>query len=429
MVLSPMADRWTGTAVNYSFRFFAPEQIDEILCQGARHGRTGSHDAIERILKHEPGLERAELWSRIRRLKYPKRKTPGRRIVWSPEDDQLLRIGYESGVLGKREVIRALLNRHPDWRPYVIWKRASRLGLIQRKTKRGEERRRHNWSEDDDRILLNLAGEKSLRVIARILHRSERAVCCRLALLGKKTRVQLDGYARRALAEELHMGRRTIQKLIVEGFLEVRDPRITPVSLASLRKSRLLMGSLFDTTGEGAAQGAEDAGVMTGCNGSPPASGATTAMPPRSSRAKQLWAEIARTLNVGVKTVEDLIAQGLLKLYDPRITEGSFKKFCRRHGAIINYDFLNRETKEWLRRSMDLDRGRGADVAKRLMVLRKHAMVVRECTKCGREIRGNAFFRHRGMCGQDNSRTAETGLLLERPGRNAMYIDQKVRLG
>ena len=56
-----MADRWASATGNYSFRFFSPEQIDQILSEGAKRGRTGSHDAIERILKHEPGLGRAEL--------------------------------------------------------------------------------------------------------------------------------------------------------------------------------------------------------------------------------------------------------------------------------------------------------------------------------------------------------------------------------
>ena len=71
MVSFAMADRWVSATGNSSFRFFSPEQIDQILREGARRGRTGSHDAIERILKHEPGLGRAELWRRIRRLKQP----------------------------------------------------------------------------------------------------------------------------------------------------------------------------------------------------------------------------------------------------------------------------------------------------------------------------------------------------------------------
>ncbi len=56
-----MVDSWGNTTGSYSFRFFSPEQVDRILREGAKRGRTGSHNAIERILKHEPGLTRAEL--------------------------------------------------------------------------------------------------------------------------------------------------------------------------------------------------------------------------------------------------------------------------------------------------------------------------------------------------------------------------------
>ncbi len=64
-----MVDRWGSTTGGYSFRFFSPEQADQILRDGAKRGRQDSHAAIERILKLEPGLERAELWQRIRQLK------------------------------------------------------------------------------------------------------------------------------------------------------------------------------------------------------------------------------------------------------------------------------------------------------------------------------------------------------------------------
>ncbi len=64
-----MEDSWGNTTGGYSFRFFSPEEVDQILCDGANRGRARSHAATERILKHEPGLERAELWQRIRQLK------------------------------------------------------------------------------------------------------------------------------------------------------------------------------------------------------------------------------------------------------------------------------------------------------------------------------------------------------------------------
>jgi hypothetical protein len=92
-----MADRWETTTEDYSFRFFSPEQVSEILLEGVGRGRPGSHAAIERVLKHEPGLQRADLWQRIRQLKNRISGPKYRRSKWSPEDETILRAGYRNG--------------------------------------------------------------------------------------------------------------------------------------------------------------------------------------------------------------------------------------------------------------------------------------------------------------------------------------------
>lgn len=241
-----MADRWASATGNYSFRFFSPEQIDRILREGVKRGRTGSHHAIERILKHEPSLGRAELWRQIRRLKQPSNGKLYQRTAWSQEDDQILRKGYEEGWKGKREAVRELLRRHPGWQPHSIWGRAAKLGLVRKTLRKDRLHSRQPWTEDDDRILLTMAGYKTAEFIAKVLHRSESAVRYRLAGLGKSSRVHLEGYARRALAKELHLGSRTIQRLIVEGLLEVRDPRVTRKSLEEACKAGRLTVSLHE---------------------------------------------------------------------------------------------------------------------------------------------------------------------------------------
>ena len=43
--LATMADRWAHSTDGYSFRFFSPEQIDQILREGATRGRVDSHAA------------------------------------------------------------------------------------------------------------------------------------------------------------------------------------------------------------------------------------------------------------------------------------------------------------------------------------------------------------------------------------------------
>lgn len=398
-----MADRWHNPTGGESFRFFTSEQVDQILRDGAKQGRAGSHAAIERILKHEHGLERAELWRRIRELKHPARHSRFHRAVWSPEDEQLLRSGYAGGWAAKQRAVRELLKRHPDWRPHIVWRRAAKLGLARSNPKRRRERAGCTWSDDDDRILLNLAGYKHAKVIAKILQRSESAVRYRLAVLGKSSRFHKEGYARRALAEELHLGIKTVQKLIVDGLLEVRDPRITNRSLHELGKS---LGRPFST-----AENQPGVSVTISHESEPsqhpdpPAHVSASSpgmVPTRASRGRRFWAEAAATLGVSLETVEQYILKGALKFCDPRITESSVRRFCRRNGSLINSEFLNPETRSWLMDVMDLVPNAGKTEAERLHRSRKHAQVVRKCG-CGRAVRGNAFFRHSRRCQQAKS--------------------------
>jgi len=64
----------------------------------------------------------------------------------------------------------------------VCWP-ASGNGHLLPQARRDQEYGSSRWSEEDDRMLFNLAGCKDLRLIAAILHRSERAIYSRLARL------------------------------------------------------------------------------------------------------------------------------------------------------------------------------------------------------------------------------------------------------
>jgi len=402
-----MADRWATSTGDHSFRFFSPEQIEGLLREGVKRGRAGSHNAIERILKHEPGLGRAELWQQIRRLKQPSNGKLYQRTAWSPADDQILKKGYEEGWKGKREAVRELLRRHPGWQPHSIWSRAAKLGLVRKSPQKKRQRSRHPWTEDDHRILLAMAGYKTAEFIAKVLHRSENAVRYRLAVLGKSSRVHLEGYARRTLAQELHLGSRTTQRLIVQGLLEVRDPRITRKSLEGAYKRGCLTpsppGQLSDIRGSAAIR-SEEGPAPTPSNNSKPVAPGAPSKPPRSCRAKRIWADVASQLSVDASVIEQLIFHGVLKLYDPRVTEKSLTRFCSRYGALIKSDFLDKETRDWLTASMNLAPAAGKDEAGGLEPFRKHALVVRTCEHCRRAIRGNAFFRHIKTCPQRNTR-------------------------
>lgn len=400
-----MADRLAGAIEGYSFRFFSGEEIDRILREGVKRGRTGSHAAIERILKHEPGVERAQLWQRIRRLKQPSNGKLYRRTAWSAEDDQILRTGYAQGWTAKREAVRELLRRHPSWQPHLIWGRAAKLGLVRKSSKKERLHSRQHWGDDDQRILLAMAGYKTAKFIAKALHRSENAIRYRLAVLGKSSRVHLEGYARRSLAQELHLGSRTIQRLIAEGLLEVRDPRITRESLDEACKTGHLprpMGDQQSVTETPVLKPTNTEDGVTAREAPMSAPASDSSKLPRSCRAKRIWAEVAAQVSVDTPTIERLVFLGILKLYDPRVTERSLTKFCARYGALIKTDFLDAETRDWLVGCMDLVPSAGRVLAHEMEAFRKHALVMRTCERCGRAIRGNAFFRHNKRCPQRN---------------------------
>lgn len=385
-----MSDRLPNSIDDFTFRFFSARQVDEILRTGAKSGREGSSAAISRILKVEPAVQRAELWRRLRQLKFPPRARPFCRSKWTEEDDRILSGGYENGWRTKRDAIRQLLRSHPDWRPYTIWKRAAKLHLVEKQAKRGQERTRLRWNDHDRQVLLNLAGYKTCQTIARILHRSEAAIRCHLIFLGKSSRTHRDGFSRQELATQLHMGRKTIQRLIVEGLLQVRDPRITRDSLDALRNSGRLRALCHHRA---SAPAANDARTITTDVAGPDG----LAGPRNKSRAERVWAEVADSNGLSISAIRRLIFQGVLRIYDPTITEKSLRDFCRQHGALINYEFLSRETQAWLRDSMDLNRAVGNSGTPHFKSLRQHASVVGRC-KCGRLVRGNAFFRHLKKC-------------------------------
>ena len=406
-----MANRWEQATDGYLLRFFSPEQVDEILRDGGRRGRQGSHSAIERILKHEPDLQRSELWRRLRWLKNPGGRPRGSPATWTSEDEQILRTGYEDGWQGKRDAVRQLLTSHPDWRPHVIWQHARRIGLVQTVPKRGRERSRARWTEEDHRVLIDLAGYKSAAVIAKILHRSEAAIRYHLATLGKSSRVHVEGYARSELARELHLSTNAIQRLIVEGLLEVRDPRITRESLDRLRESPQFSELQMTTRNKPAAftEWSDRHTTLPAQNAAGPEApstlNASSVSSPRVSRGKRVWAEVAASLGLSARTFEGLLVRGVLKFYDATITEKSLRNLCRRYGSVIERGFLSRETREWLTTSMDWVPTAGDNISRRFTHLRKHATVVRSCTKCGRPVRGNAFFRHSRVCRENHANT------------------------
>ena len=132
-----------------------------------------------------------------------------------------------------------------------------------------------------------------------MLHRSENAIRSRLSVLGKSSRVHKEGYAQRALSEELHLGSKTIRKLIAEGLLEVRDPRITRQSLKNLSSISCASTDIKEpesTTIALTEKQSSSASVVDGREAPASSPQAVGSRPAKSSRADRVWADTASQL-------------------------------------------------------------------------------------------------------------------------------------
>jgi hypothetical protein len=106
------------------------------------------------------------------------------------------------------------------------------------------------------------------------------------------------------------------------------------------------------------------------------------------------WKRAAKFLGITVEDTQQLIADGQLKLLDTFVTDRSFEDFCRKHGNEINLSLMDRATKKWLMGEYGISEEANSNVIPRAQ---KHALIVREC-RCGRKIAGNVYFRHLRHC-------------------------------
>ena len=296
-----------------------------------------------------------------------------------PAIDQLLIAGIKLGPNKKHEAINKILKLVPEWKRGDCWRRIRQLrrtpalevpNTAQEGIKPGDCPPRRStsrpWLPEDDDKLLDLAGYEPVDEIAERLGRSERAVRFRLGALGMSARVT-DGWSQRALRKLLRMSRTRLRQLVASGMLRVRDPRITPAS------------------------------VIACCSENRSSSDAASSV--ASPRMPRLpgpisWNRAAKILQIEVAAVQQLIAQGRLKLVDTFVTDRAFEEFCRKHGAVINMSLIDLSTRNWLVAEYGVPDGPADTVVPRAQ---KHALIVRVCG-CGRKIAGNVYFRHLRHC-------------------------------
>lgn len=128
---------------------------------------------------------------------------------WTPERDQLLRDRYDGRVYGRVDEIADELG-FPDW---CVKKRAAALGLTR-------EAKRRRWTEAEERLLEELAGEVCVEVMARHLRRSVSSVTLKLKRERLERQVAGDGiYTGGQLAEAFGVDLHVISRWIAEGKL------------------------------------------------------------------------------------------------------------------------------------------------------------------------------------------------------------------
>lgn len=343
-------------------------EIDRILLVGMKHGRQGVHEATNRILSLRAGFTRADCWKRLRLLRENGNGNHPVPRNWPAEIKELLREGYREGGKKKREALKAIRDMYPGLPSNSPSRFARRQGWISGST---QQCSRRPWTQYEERKLWELAGYEAAAKIAERLGRSEGAVRFRLKSIGLSVKVK-DGWSFRALQEMLHVGPSKLRRFIADGTLRVRDSRITADSLAASVRGRMAAAS------ENRQLDAKPEKFLGG-------------------RKAYSWGSAAKHLSVDMTQIRNWIASGELKIVDGFVTERAFQDFCKQRGSELNGALLGEDVRAWLVEGYSLVPGAPKDAAA-VSPSEKHALVTRRCRACGRQMRGNIFFRHVKNC-------------------------------
>jgi hypothetical protein len=355
------------------FREF-PE-LDRILKDGIRRGRSGVQAAVLRVLSltNESGenLTPAVVWRRLRHLRDGSAVAPAQRSLATAEDEALLRQGYTKDDRSKRNAIAEVLKRHPDWPRRHVWTLAKTLGLVSAGHDVLKRSKRPSWSDRDVQRLLNRAGCDPVEMIAAALQRPPEGVRCKLAGLGKRAKVS-ETYSRRWVADALHIGFRAVNELLQQELLRMRKPNVAASALRAFL-----------------ADHAESLGLQL-------EESALSQIAKSNERRTQK--KIAEMLAVSEEQVRHWVIRGLLPPVDDRITEESLEEYCQTHADQLNHTFMDRDQRDWLAEMAGVENWGAASKSPSVPSARKHACIVRTCLGCRLKIRGNVYFRHIKVC-------------------------------
>lgn len=203
-------------------------ELDALLVDFCGRGRDGQRQAMLAIPAMHPQISPQTTWARIVYLGLTTAKRPPYyRHEWSPEDVEVLRLGYSAGRKGASRTIEALLQRHPNWsRAAITWK-AKSLGLSQKRD--GAYRQ---WGEEADRKLISCEGFE-MESVEKRMKRTIASIRSRLAVFERGAEF-FGGFKTKELMELLHLDEARMRRLERRRLLRRQRGRITEDSLKSL---------------------------------------------------------------------------------------------------------------------------------------------------------------------------------------------------
>jgi hypothetical protein len=222
---------------------FWTAEMDNVLLKGIQQGRVGERNAVAKTLRLCPGLRTAVVWRRLHRLRQ-RRAHPDHRaspFAWTEALDTVLLHAEEFGGVKPAVAEVQGLTGFPR---EAVMRRVRKLGLHASHSATSAP-----WTDADVRFLLESVQHLSVRVIARELHRSEKAVWRKVGDLGLSAKCE-EGYTVTEVIQRLHVWHRRMKGWVTNGWIKIgRNRRITERSLRSFLREHPeeLKWDLFDS--------------------------------------------------------------------------------------------------------------------------------------------------------------------------------------